>query len=110
MLRLPGVPIGCKDIPRHVDTYRLYRKARCGRCARRRLPAAMTTRELAVTVMKAKSLDVGDQVLAKGIGPQLIHVLRMRHQTGRLVMTRKRAAMSVWQLPPPAEPASLRNQ
>jgi hypothetical protein len=50
--------------------------------------------------MKAKGLDVGDKVLAKGIGNSLIHALRMQHQRGKLLLDGKRSGVSIWRLPP----------
>ena len=55
----------------------------------------MTTRELAKHVMAANGLDVADKVLAKGIGHQLIHALRMQHQRGKIVLEGKRHGVSV---------------
>lgn len=56
--------------------------------------------ELAPHVMKAKGLDTGDKVLAKGIGSTLIHALRMQQKHGKLNLDGKRHGVSVWRLPP----------
>lgn len=92
-----------KGMPRYVDTYRLYKKGEMWTLCQQALAggAELTTRELAIGVMGAKGLDAGDMVLVKGIGQQLIHILRMRQKTGRLLMNGKRVGVSVWQLPLP---------
>jgi hypothetical protein len=58
-----------------------------------------TTRELAAYVMKAKGLDPADKVLAKSIGNQLIHTLRMQRSRGKLATQGKRQAAYVWAIP-----------
>lgn len=94
-----------KGMPRYVDTYRLYKKGEMWQLCQGALAAGaeLTTRELAIAVMGAKGLDTADKVLAKSIGQQLIHVLRMRKQTGRLLMNGKRVGVSVWRLPSDAQ-------
>jgi hypothetical protein len=85
-----------------VDTYRLFKRgetwAICQEALRKH--GSLTTRELAVEVMQAKGLDAGDKVLAKGVGSQLIHALRTRANTGRLVMVGRKQAAAIWKLPP----------
>lgn len=91
------------DMARYVDTHRLFKRGEpIALCKQALAKGPMTTRELAHHVMKAKGLDVGDKVLAKGIGNSLIHALRMQHQRGRLVLKGKRVGVSVWALPPDA--------
>jgi hypothetical protein len=46
--------------------------------------------------MAAKGLDAGGKVLAKAIGNQLIHALRMQSQRGKIVRDGKRHGVSVW--------------
>jgi hypothetical protein len=93
-----------KGMARYVDTYRLFKRGETWAICQVALAkhGTLTTRELALEVMQVKGLDVADKVLAKGVGQQLIHVLRTRSKTGRLVMDGKRKAAAVWRLPPDA--------
>ncbi len=68
-------------------------------CKQALVKGPMTTRELALHVMRAKGLDTGDKVLAKGIGSSLIHALRMQAHRKAIVMVGKRHGVSVWRLP-----------
>jgi len=70
-----------------------------GRFARRRSSKGpLTTKELALYLMKAKGMDLGDAVLAKAIGNRLIHSLRMQQQRGSGEREGKRKGVSVWRL------------
>ena len=59
----------------------------------------LSTKELALELMKAKGMDLKDAVLAKTLGHRLIHSLRMQEQRGRVVRDGKRHGVSVWRLP-----------
>ncbi len=88
------------DMARYVDTHRLFKRGEpVALCKQALVRGPMTTRELALHVMRTKGLDTGDKVLAKGIGNSLIHALRMQRQRGNLVMAGKRNGVSVWKLP-----------
>lgn len=88
------------DMARYVDTHRLFKRGEpVTLCKQALAKGPMTTRELALHVMKAKGLDTGDKVMAKGIGSTLIHALRMQAQRGKLVRDGKRVGVIVWQLP-----------
>jgi hypothetical protein len=50
----------------------------------------VTTKGLALQLMAAKGLDIGDNVLARTIANQLIHSLRMQAIRGRVVVVEKR--------------------
>ncbi len=88
------------DMARYVDTHRLFKRGEpVVLCKEALAKGPMTTRELALHVMKAKGLDTGDKVLAKGIGNSLIHALRMQRQRGKLILDGKHHGVSVWRLP-----------
>lgn len=90
-----------KGMARYVDTHRLFKRGEpMALCKEALASGPKTTRELAKHVMAAKGLDTGDKVLAKGIGSQLIHALRMQAHRKAIVMVGKRNGVSVWQLPP----------
>ncbi len=89
------------DMARYGDTPRLFKRGEpVALCKEALAKGPMTTRELAQHVMKAKGLDVGDKVLAKGIGSSLIHALRMQKQRGKIILDGKQHGVSVWRLPP----------
>lgn len=99
-----------KDMPRYVDVHRLFKRGETIALCRESLASGpKTTRELALHVMKAKGLDTGDKVLAKGIGSRLIHALRMQATRGRLTFSGKRHGVSVWRLADDAA-SSQKNQ
>lgn len=91
-----------KGMARYVDTHRLFKYgepwAICQKALAKR--GNLSTRELALELMRAKGLDTADKVLAKGITSQLIHTLRMRWKTGRLVKTGRTQQAAIWALPP----------
>jgi hypothetical protein len=90
-----------KDMPRYVDVHRLFARGEpmtlCKAAMAEHGP--MTTKELVQHLMKAKGLDVGDKVLAKGIASRLIHALRQQARRKLIIMTGKRHGVSVWRLP-----------
>lgn len=90
-----------KEMGRYVDTHRLFkRREAIDLCKQALASGPMTTKELTAHLMKVKSLDVGDKVLAKSIGNRLIHALRMQAQRGNIANDGKRHGVSVWCLPP----------
>jgi hypothetical protein len=61
----------------------------------------MTTRELALHVIKTKGLDDRDKVLARIITARIIYALRYQWTQGLLVrLPKKRKGMCVWKLSP----------
>ena len=80
-----------------MDSYRLFKRGEpWAICAAALATGPQTTKELALALMRAKGMDLGDTVLAKAIGHRLIHSLRMQA-----------ARVSVWQLPKRDEHPSL---
>ena len=55
-----------------------------------------TTRELALSVLAAKSLDTRDMVLAKAMAGRLIHALRMQAKRGKIAIAGKERGAIVW--------------
>ena len=91
-----------KDMGRYVDHYRLFRRGEAWTiCAAALAKGPHDTRQLALELMKAKGMDLGDSVLAKAIGHRLIHSLRMQEQRGRVRREGKRKGVSIWRLPGP---------
>lgn len=91
-----------QDLARYVDSYRLFSRGEpWAICAKALANGPLSTKELALELMKAKGMDLGDSVLQKAIGNRLIHSLRMQEQRGRLRREGKRHGVSVWRLPKP---------
>jgi len=58
-----------QDIPRYVDSYRLFKRGEPWTiCAAALTKGPQTTKELALALMRAKGLDLGDSVLARPSG------------------------------------------
>jgi hypothetical protein len=89
-----------RDFGRYVDHYRLFKRGEpWAICSAALAKGPRTTKELAVAMMAAKGMNVGDTVLAKAIGGRLIHSLRMQEQRGQVLRDGKRHGVSVWKLP-----------
>jgi hypothetical protein len=90
-----------KGFPAYVDIHRLLKRGEpIALCKQALVEGPMSTRQLALYVMKAKGLDQGDKVLAKSIGFRLIHALIKQAQRGNVVALGKHKAARIWELPP----------
>jgi hypothetical protein len=88
------------DIARYIDTYRLFKRGEpWAICAAALASGPKDTKELAIALLKAKGMDTGDAVLAKGLTNRLIHTLRMQQERGRVQRDGKRRGVIVWKLP-----------
>ena len=100
VLRLFEVSGKAADLARYSDHYRLFKRGEpWAICSSALATGPRTSQRLALALMKAKGLDLGDAVLAKTIGHRLIHSLRMQEQRGRVKRDGKRHGVSVWKLP-----------
>jgi hypothetical protein len=89
-----------EGMPRYVDVYRLFKRGeQITLCKEALSSGPKSTRELALHVMGAKGLDVGDKVLAKAVAAQLIHSLRMQASRGKIERIGKKGAALMWRLP-----------
>lgn len=89
-----------QDLARYSDHYRLFKRGEpWAICSAALAKGPLTTKELALELMKAKGMDLGDGVLAKTIGHRLIHSLRMQEKRGRVRREGKRKGVTVWRLP-----------
>jgi hypothetical protein len=89
-----------KGFPAYVDVHHLFKRGEQTRlCLTALAEGPLTTRQLALYVMKAKGLDQGDKVLAKSIGSRLIHALRLLRKQGRLTAKGRIKAAMLWELP-----------
>lgn len=64
-----------------------------------RAKGPLTTRQLAVAVMEAKGLDMGDTVLLKVITTRLINILKPDLRKGRIGDGGKHRGMRIWTTP-----------
>ncbi len=100
VLRLFEVSGKAQDLARYMDSYRLFKRGEpWAICAAALAKGPLSTKELALELMKAKGMDLRDGVLAKAIGHRLIHSLRMQEQRSRVKRDGKRHGVSVWRLP-----------
>jgi hypothetical protein len=84
----------------YVDTHRMFKRGEpIALCKEALASGPKTTKELALHVMSAKGLDVGDKVLAHVMASRLIHALRMQAKRGRLSIKGKDRGAIIWGLP-----------
>lgn len=87
------------DVRPYVDIHRVFKRAeKIALCREALVSGPMTTKEVALFLMRRKGLDTGDKVLAKAVANNLIHSLRMQALRGRIVMDGKRKGVCVWRL------------
>jgi hypothetical protein len=90
-----------KGFPAYVDVQHLFKRGEQTRlCLAALVDGPLTTRQLALYIMKAKGLNQADKVLAKSIGNRLIHALRMLKRQRRVITTGRLKAALIWELPP----------
>jgi len=80
-----------EELSSYIDTHRLFARGEMNSLCKQALASgSKTTKELALHVMAAKGLDIGDRVLAHAMAHRLIHALRQQERRGGL--TRRRPA------------------
>src|SRR4051794_24609865 len=90
-----------RGFPAYVDVTRLWKRGEAmALCRDALVDGPKTTRQLALHIIKAKGMDVGDKVLAKSVASRLIHALRMQWKAGKLVAKGRDKAARIWELPP----------
>jgi hypothetical protein len=90
-----------KDIPKYIDIHRLFRRGETWALCKAALASngSMTTKELALELMKAKIIETGDKVLARALGMKLVNSQRKQELREQLVCEGKRKGVSVWRWP-----------
>jgi hypothetical protein len=89
-----------QDLSRYMDSYRLFKRGEpWAICAAALVNGPLSTKDLALELMKAKGMDLKDAVLAKTLGHRLIHSLRMQEQRKKVCREGKRHGVAVWKLP-----------
>jgi hypothetical protein len=90
-----------RGFPAYVDIHHLFKYGEQTKLCRAALAEGpMTTRQLALYIMKAKGLDRDDKVLAKSICSRIIHALRLQHRQGKIIAKGRVKAAMLWELPP----------
>lgn len=92
-----GEPI---DMPRYVNLHRLFRRHEKTKLCLDALAsgAELTTREIALYIIRAKGFDEADPALAIVLVKKVVHTLRRLAAAGRIVTTSRRTGMCVWRL------------
>lgn len=87
-----------KDMPRYVDVHHLFKRREKWDLCEQALSQhdELTTKELALHVVKAKGFDETDAVLLRAVTLQLVQSLRMQAKRGRVAMLGKRKGICVW--------------
>jgi hypothetical protein len=88
-----------EDVSSYIDTHRMFARGEMiSLCKEALASGPKTTKELALHVMAAKGLDIGDKVLAHAMAQRMIHALRQQWRRGQLQDGGKAAGARVWAL------------
>ena len=99
-IRLFQVSGRSQDLARYMDSYRLYKRGEpWAICKAALVNGPLSTKDLALELMKAKGMDLKDAVLQRTLGHRLIHSLRMQEKRHQVAREGKRHGVSVWRLP-----------
>jgi hypothetical protein len=89
-----------KQMARYIDTHRLFKRGEPVQIAKEALASGpKTTTEIALHLMEVKGLDPNDKVLARAVGQQLVHSIRMQEVRGLIKRAGKKGTSLVWALP-----------
>lgn len=100
-LRLFELDGGQGDVPVYMGTRRIFKYGEIFEICSMALvdaPSGLDTRELALTVIKAKGLDESDPVLRKTVAHSIVDVLLQRMRRGKIASSGKRKGVRVWQI------------
>ncbi len=93
------------QFPVYVDLHRVFKRgeimALCKEALKEHGP--MTTRELALHVIKAKQLDEADSVLKSSVAYKIVMAMRQHWKRGIVQRMGKRQGAIVWNLPQDAK-------
>jgi hypothetical protein len=88
-----------EELSSYVDTHRMFARGEMIRLRKEALAKGpKTTKQLALHVMAAKGLDIGDKVLAHAMAQRMIHALRQQWRRGLLQDGGKVKGARVWAL------------
>jgi hypothetical protein len=99
-IRMFEAPEGRTQFPVYVDTLRLFKRGEIVSICKRALASGpMTTRELAVYVVREKGLDEVDTVLRTSIAYRIVQAMRLQLKRGSINSPGKQRGVRVWTLP-----------
>ena len=89
-----------EHLPAYLDMHRVFKRKEKWPLIAKALEGGreMSTRELAIYLLRTKGLDAADVVLVKAVANLLIHSLRMQETRGRVEMVGKRKGVCVWRM------------
>ncbi len=90
-----------KNVSRYLELRRLFRRNELRRLSLEALEdgAELSTKEIAIRVMKAKGFDPQDSVLRIGLTLRIVQALTKASLRGGVTMIGKRKGMCVWRMP-----------
>lgn len=99
-LRMFEAPEGRSQYPVYMDTLRLFKRGEIVRICKAALAeeGPLDTRELALSVMRAKGLDEGDTVLRTSITYRIVQAMRLQWKRGKIESPEKRDGVRVWHI------------
>lgn len=87
------------QFPVHMGLARLFKRgelfALC-KAALESAPEGLDTRQLALSVVRAKGLDATDKVLRQSVAYSIVNVMRRQAGRGTVIMGDKRRGVRVW--------------
>jgi hypothetical protein len=101
-IRMFESPAERTQFPVYVDTLRLFRRGEIATLCKRSLAkhGPLTTRELAVYVIREKGLDETDAVLRTSIAYRIVQALRLQWKRGKLDSPYKQGGVRIWRIKP----------
>jgi hypothetical protein len=101
-IRMFETPEDRTQFPIYVDTLRLFRRGEIATLCKRALAmqGPLTTRELAVCVIREKGLDENDAVLRTSIAYRIVQALRLQWKRGKVDSPEKRGGVRLWRIAP----------
>jgi len=99
-IQLFEAPADRTQFPVYVDTLRLFRRGEIVTLCKAALTeeGPLTTRDLAVRVIRAKGLDEGDKVLRTSIAYRIVQATRLQWKRGKVGSPEKHGGVRVWAL------------
>ena len=97
-LRMFESPEARTEFPVYVDTLRLFKRGELATICKNALAeeGPLTTRDLALRVVRAKGLDEGDTVLRQSITYRIVQAMRLQWKRGKVQSPEKRGGIRVW--------------
>lgn len=98
LFELNGEP---QQFPAYVDMSRLFKRGDMVKICRVELAkdGPLTTRELALRVLRAKGLDEADKVMRQTVAYKLVQALGIAARRGTIGDAGKRGGVRIWSLP-----------